>query len=239
MKRKEAELQSLAAATKAMVQQRAIDSSSWTSALARSDQKRRDLKELRGVKRKKRKKRKKRVPRASRPRLVSGCYLTEYSFSVFYALLGFTVDTSFYLGPGGSLGRIPHFFNVNVALARSALGNLDFLRTPAYLARFCSVPVAPEEYRKIRISGSRLTYFYELFVFGSHLFGVRLWSTGLWTFLGDDFWMFSVSSSCWFNTGYMLRQFTEAFWVPTAENCGVSAAAVLCGRRYFLSMCRG
>ena len=47
VKRKEAELQSLAAATKAMVQQRATGSSSWTSALARSDQLRRELKELR------------------------------------------------------------------------------------------------------------------------------------------------------------------------------------------------
>ena len=50
---------------------------------------------------------------------------------------------------------------------------------------------------------------------------------------GVDFWMFSVSSSCWFNTGYMLLQIVEAFWVSTAENCGVSAVAVLCGRRYF------
>ena len=54
--RKEAELQSLAAATRVMIQQRAIGSSSWTSALARSDQLLRELKELRGVKRKKRKK---------------------------------------------------------------------------------------------------------------------------------------------------------------------------------------
>ena len=63
--------------------------------------------------------------------------------------------------------------------------------------------------------------FLRAFVHDSHLFGVRLWSTGLWTFLEDDFWMFSVSSSCWFNTGYMLRQFKEAFLVSTAENCGV------------------
>ena len=44
--------------------------------------------------------------------------------------------------------------------------------------------------------------------------------------------MFSVS--CWFNTGYMLRQFTEAFLVQTAENCGVSAVAVLHGRRFLV-----
>ena len=28
--------------------------------------------------------------------------------------------------------------------------------------------------------------FSDPFVFGSHLFGVRLWSAGFWTFLGDD-----------------------------------------------------
>ena len=65
VKRKEAELQPLAAATKAVVQQRAIGSSSWTSALARSDQLRRELKELRGEKRKKRKKRKNKLPKTS------------------------------------------------------------------------------------------------------------------------------------------------------------------------------
>ena len=65
VKRKEAELQSLAAATRVMVQQRAIGSSSWTSALARGDQLRRELKELRGEKRKKRKKRKKKLPKTS------------------------------------------------------------------------------------------------------------------------------------------------------------------------------
>ena len=65
VKRKESELQSLADATKVMAQQRAIGSSSWTSALARSDQLRRELKELRGEKRKKRKKRKKKLPKTS------------------------------------------------------------------------------------------------------------------------------------------------------------------------------
>ena len=76
-----------------------------------------------------------------------------------------------------------------------------------------------------------LADFYDL-VSGSHLFGIRRWSTGSWTFLGDDFWMFSVSSSCRFNTGHMLLQFTEAFWVSTAENCGFSAvAAHFQGRR--------
>ena len=55
VKRKESELQSLPEATKVMALQRAIGS----SALARSDQLRRELKELRGEKRKKMKKRKK------------------------------------------------------------------------------------------------------------------------------------------------------------------------------------
>ena len=63
--RKEAELQSLAAATRVMVQQRAVGSSSWTSTLARSVQLRGELTELRGEKRKKRKKRKKKLPKTS------------------------------------------------------------------------------------------------------------------------------------------------------------------------------
>ena len=50
------------------------------------------------------------------------------------------------------------------------------------------------------------------FVSGRHLFGVRLWSTRLWTFLEDDFCKVSVFNSAWFDSGYMLRQFTEAFW---------------------------
>ena len=35
-------------------------------------------------------------------------------------------------------------------------------------------------------------------------------------------------------SGYMLLQFTEAFWVLTAENCGVSADAVHQGRGLLL-----
>ena len=65
VKRKEAELQSLAAATREMVQQRTVGSSAWTSTLARSVQLRDELRELRGEKRKKRKKRKKKLPKTS------------------------------------------------------------------------------------------------------------------------------------------------------------------------------
>ena len=65
VKRKEAELQSLAAATREMVQQRAVGSSAWTSTLARKVQLRDELRELRGEKRKKRKKRKKKLPKTS------------------------------------------------------------------------------------------------------------------------------------------------------------------------------
>ena len=50
------------------------------------------------------------------------------------------------------------------------------------------------------------------FVSGCHLFGVRLWTTGLWTFLEDDFWKVSVFVASWFDNGYVLLQFTEAFW---------------------------
>ena len=51
VKRKEAELQSLAAATRVMVQQRAVGSSSWTSTLARSVQLRGELKGKRSFRR--------------------------------------------------------------------------------------------------------------------------------------------------------------------------------------------
>ena len=59
----------------------------------------------------------------------------------------------------------------------------------------------------------------------------------LWTFLEDDFWKVSVFNTSWFDSGYMLRQFTEAFWVSTAENCGVSAVAV--HRWSSIVSCRG
>ena len=71
------------------------------------------------------------------------------------------------------------------------------------------------------------------------LFGVRPWSTRLWIFLGDGFWMYSVFSSCWFNTGYI---FTSVFWslmVQTAETCGVSAVAVHLWSSTFPSCRRG
>ena len=78
------------------------------------------------------KKRRRRLPRSPRPRLVSVCCLRSTRLvPVFYALLGLTVDTCSCLDPGGFLGRIPHYFYVKVALARSALGNLDFPRTPS------------------------------------------------------------------------------------------------------------
>ena len=38
----------------------------------------------------------------------------------------------------------------------------------------------------------------------------RLWSTGLWTFLGDRFRMVSVFSTLWFDSGYMSASVYEA-----------------------------
>ena len=49
-------------------------------------------------------------------------------------------------------------------------------------------------------------------VFGSHLFGVRLWSTGYWTFLGDDIRNVSIFSAYWFDTGYMSASVYGGFW---------------------------
>ena len=51
----------------------------------------------------------------------------------------------------------------------------------------------------------------------SHLFGVRPWSTRLWTFLGDDIWKESVFSS-WFNTGYMFTSVSRGFWVASRRS---------------------
>ena len=48
-----------------------------------------------------------------------------------------------------------------------------------------------------------ICYFLRPLVSNSHLFGVRLRSTGCWTLLGDDFWMFPVFSAFWINIGYM------------------------------------
>ena len=48
-------------------------------------------------------------------------------------------------------------------------------------------------------------------------YGLRIWqslvrrSPLMYRFMGNDFWMFPVFSAIWFNSGYMLRQFTEAF----------------------------
>ena len=77
---------------------------------------------------------------------------------VSYALLGFTVDTRSCVGPGGSLGRIPHDFYVKVALGPH-LETWTF-HTPRYLARTCLVPVALEEHRKIGVFWVTSTRFY-------------------------------------------------------------------------------
>ena len=140
-----------------------------------------------------------------------------------------------HLGRYGPEGHLCH--DTETAFVRTWKPGLSICHW--YLAPTCSVPVTLEEHKKIwSFLGDDDADFCDL-VSGSHLFGVRQWSTGSWTFLGDDFWMFSVSSSCWCNTGFMLRQFTEAFWVSTAENCGVSAVAVHRWSSNFLSWCTG
>ena len=117
--------------------------------------------------RKKKKKRKKRLPRSPRPHLVSGCCLRSTGARLRLPRTAWlAVDSSSCLGPGGFLGRIPRIFFVMVE-------DWTFYE-PLYLAPTCSVPVTPEEHIRP-------------FVFGSHLFGVRLWSTGLFMALSGDF----------------------------------------------------
>ena len=48
------------------------------------------------------------------------------------------------------------------------------------------------------------------FVLGSHLFGVRPWSTGLWTFL-EITSRYAVFSASWFNSGYMSSSSSSCF----------------------------
>ena len=70
--------------------------------------------------------------------------------------------------------------------------------------------------------------FLRLNVFGSHLFGVRLRSTGFWTLLGDDFLMFPVVSAFlvqhWIHA---LRQSTE-LWTCTMLVLLVTMSLALC-----------
>ena len=202
VKRKVEELQSLSAATKAMVQQRATGSSSWTSALARGGQLRRELKELRGEERKKRKKRKKRLPRAPRPRLVSGCTAWFHSG---YMFLSWSREAL--------LRLIPHNFFVKVMLALYALGNLDFLRATGIWHPLVRCLSRRRSTGKFGVSWETTArYFYvRPFVFGSHLFGVRLWSTRLLTFVENDFWMDSVFITTWVDSGYMFTSVYGGF----------------------------
>ena len=97
-----------------------------------------------------------------------------------------------------------------------------------YLAP-CSVPVTPEEHRKI---WSFLGVHYaELFlrplVSGSHLCGVFHvpLSKSFWIFLEDDFWYFRLKHSLVRQWIHAWRQSPKA-WSRTADYCGFSAVAV-------------
>ena len=96
-----------------MVQQRTVGSSSWSSALARSQQVLRELEDLKGKNGEKRKK-KKRKKRLSRPRLVSGCCLRVHgppSSTHCLVLQWIHVPASV---QDALLGRLPHTFHIEV-----------------------------------------------------------------------------------------------------------------------------
>ena len=82
----------------------------------------------------------------------------------------------------------------------------------------CVVPLVKQR-RKLDFPQLPFAVFLRPFVSGRHLFGVRLWSTRLWTFLEDDFRKVSVFITAWFDSGYMFRQFMEAFLVSTIVSC--------------------
>ena len=76
------------------------------------------------------------------------------------------------------------------------------------LAPTCSVPVTPEEHRKIWsfLGDDYAELFLRPLVSGSHLCGAflaaRLKSTGIWIILGDDFGPVSaLSAHAWFDSG--------------------------------------
>ena len=79
----------------------------------------------------------------------------------------------------------------------------------------------------------------EPLVSDSHLFGVRWWSTGLWSFLEDDFRMDSVSSSCLFNTGYMSTSVYGGFYGSDCRKLRKFRSCSSSRSSTFPSWCRG
>ena len=51
------------------------------------------------------------------------------------------------------------------------------------------------------------------------MFGVRLWSSKLWTFLKDDFWKVSVFNTAWFDSGYHVASVYGGFLGSTIISC--------------------
>ena len=145
------------------------------------------------------------------------------------------MDTCSCLGPGASLERTPHNFIVEVMLALSALGNLDFLRTPgiSHAPVWCLLSLRS---RKNWSSGDDCAVLYGVLCLtvtcSEFARGVQDYG-----FLEVDFWTASVFSASWFDSGCMSRQFTEA--CPDCPNCGFSAVAVHFWSSKSPSVCSG
>ena len=155
-------------------------------------------------KRRKRKKRRKRLlPRnSSRPRLAC----SGYKFLPRSRRL-FGTNTTLFLREGGFCA---------VRTWKPGLST-----HPRYLARTSSVPVAPEEHRKIGISGRSLAYFYNpsYLAVTCSVFARGVQDYGL-------FWektsRYAVFSASWFNSGYMstsvLRRRVSC-WLRCTSRC--------------------
>ena len=110
----------------------------------------------------KKKRRKRRVPRSPHPRLVSWCCLSStrarhrlQRTAWFYSGYMFLPRSQRLSGSNSTL--FPR--EGGACAVRTWKPGLSTL--PRYLARTCLVSLEPEEHRKVGISGSRLTYFYE------------------------------------------------------------------------------
>ena len=169
------------------------------------------------TKRKRKKKRKRKLPRtSSRPRLAySGYKFLPQSRRLF------GTNSTFFLRDGGARA---------VRTWKPGLSTSHW-----YLAPTCSVPVTPEEHKKIWsfLGDDYADFFDPLYL-----------TVTCSAFAGgvQDYGLFWKMTSGWIpcpapvgsTLDTRLRQFTEAFTVQTADNFGQAAVPVLQRRRHFL-----
>ena len=173
----------------------------------------------------KKKRRKRRLPRSPRPLLVSGCCLR--STRARPRLL----RTAWCYRGYKFLPRSRRLFGTYSTLFLRE-GGFCAVRTwkpglsthPRYLARTCLVPVAPEEHRKIGISGRSLAYFYDpsYLPVTCSVFARGVQDYGLFWEKTSRYAGFSAS---WFNSGYMS---TSVYVVVFLAGCDAPRAVFPC-----------